>query len=153
MASSSSKPGGQSSTTKAPSGGKKTLYDFLGEGKVADVVLWRKKRLSAGILAGFTALWLLFEVEEYHFVTLLCNMAIAAILVFFIWSNVAVLFGLSPPKIPEVRILSEQAFKEFVETLHRKLSRFASVLHRIAFGDDLKRCRLYTSDTSVKWMI
>ncbi|XP_073117011.1 reticulon-like protein B2 isoform X3 [Elaeis guineensis] len=181
MQRSSSKPGGQLLTTKAPSGGPKALYDFLGGGKVADVVLWRNKRLSAGILAGFTVIWLLFEVVEYHFVTLLCHMAIAAILVAFIWSNVAALFGLSPPKIPEVRILSQQAFKEFVETLHPKLSRLVSILHRVAFGEDLKlllfvndsfpswllcsvlykykslsafrRCRLYTSDTGVKWMI
>ncbi|XP_010926506.1 reticulon-like protein B2 isoform X1 [Elaeis guineensis] len=138
MQRSSSKPGGQLLTTKAPSGGPKALYDFLGGGKVADVVLWRNKRLSAGILAGFTVIWLLFEVVEYHFVTLLCHMAIAAILVAFIWSNVAALFGLSPPKIPEVRILSQQAFKEFVETLHPKLSRLVSILHRVAFGEDLK---------------
>ncbi|XP_073117010.1 reticulon-like protein B6 isoform X2 [Elaeis guineensis] len=152
MQRSSSKPGGQLLTTKAPSGGPKALYDFLGGGKVADVVLWRNKRLSAGILAGFTVIWLLFEVVEYHFVTLLCHMAIAAILVAFIWSNVAALFGLSPPKIPEVRILSQQAFKEFVETLHPKLSRLVSILHRVAFGEDLKLL-LFVNDSFPSWLL
>ncbi|XP_008782310.1 reticulon-like protein B1 [Phoenix dactylifera] len=128
--------GGQSSTKTT--GRQKPLHDLLAGGKVADVVLWENKWLSAGMLAGVTAIWLLFQVVEYHFVTLLCHMAIAAIVVVFIWSNGAALLGLSPPKIPEARFLSEQAFKEFVVTFHSKLSQFGSILHGIACGKDLK---------------
>ena len=38
---------------------------------VADVLLWRDRNLSAGILAGATVTWFLFDVVEYNAVTLL----------------------------------------------------------------------------------
>lgn len=58
---------------------------------VADILLWRNKYLSAGVLAGATVIWFLFEVAEYHFLTLLCHISITTMLVVFIWSNVAAL--------------------------------------------------------------
>jgi len=59
---------------------------------VADILLWRNKHLSAGILAGVTLIWFLFEVVEYHFFTLLCHLFILTMVLVFIWSNAAPLF-------------------------------------------------------------
>lgn len=56
---------------------------------VADILLWRSKYLPAGILAGATTIWFLFEVVEYPFLTLMCHISIIAMLVVFVWSNVA----------------------------------------------------------------
>ena len=36
----------------------------------ADLFLWRNKKISVGVLAGATAIWLLFEVLEYHLLML-----------------------------------------------------------------------------------
>lgn len=58
---------------------------------VADVLLWRNKHLSAGIVAGATFVWFLFEVLEYHFLPLMCHISIVAMLVLFIWSNLEAL--------------------------------------------------------------
>ncbi|KAJ8510312.1 hypothetical protein OPV22_000746 [Ensete ventricosum] len=113
------------------------LHDLLGRGKVADILLWRNKYLSAGVLAGATVIWFLFEVAEYHFLTLLCHISITTMLVVFIWSNVAALMDRYPPRIPKV-ILSEDAFREFALSFHAKLTRGISVLHDIASGKDLK---------------
>ncbi|XP_074589841.1 reticulon-like protein B9 [Curcuma longa] len=116
---------------------KRSLHDHLGGGKVADVLLWRNKYLSAGILTGATVVWFMFEVAEYHFLTLMCYTTISTMLVIFIWSNFATLTDRSPPKIPEI-ILSEHAFKELTSSLHSKISGFASTLQDIARGKDLK---------------
>ncbi|KAG9160609.1 hypothetical protein Leryth_019325 [Lithospermum erythrorhizon] len=53
----------------------------------ADVFLWRNKKVSAGVLGGATAIWLLFDVLEYHFLTLICNGLILTLAVLFLWSN------------------------------------------------------------------
>lgn len=67
---------------------------ILMSGAVADIALWRNKRLSASILIGITTVWILFEVAEYHFLTLLCHASIAAMLFVFIWSNGAAMLDL-----------------------------------------------------------
>lgn len=64
--------------------------DFIVGGyAVADILLWKNRNLSAGILAGATLIWFLFDVVEYNIIPLLCQIAILAMLVIFIWSNAA----------------------------------------------------------------
>ncbi|XP_020594553.1 reticulon-like protein B9, partial [Phalaenopsis equestris] len=79
-------------TTTRLFGSHRPLHELFGGRKVADVVLWRKKRLSAAIMAGFSVLWFLLEVVEYHFLTLLCHISITGMLLLFIWSSSAALF-------------------------------------------------------------
>lgn len=43
--------------------------------------------MSASILGAATAAWVLFEVAEFHFLTLACYAAMIAMLTFFIWTN------------------------------------------------------------------
>ncbi|RCV16683.1 hypothetical protein SETIT_3G157600v2 [Setaria italica] len=117
---------------------RRSVHKLLGGRKAADVMLWRDKNLSAGILAGATLVWFLFDVVEYNLVTLLCHIALLGVLLLFIWSNAAPLFDRQPPQIPEV-IVSEQAFREIAQTTHYKLAHFVSILYDIACGKDLKK--------------
>jgi hypothetical protein len=57
-------------------------------------MLWRDKTVSASIIAAATVAWFLFEVAEYHFLTLVCYAAMIGMLVFFIWTNAAAFFNL-----------------------------------------------------------
>ncbi|OVA14260.1 Reticulon [Macleaya cordata] len=118
-------------------GRKRPLHAVFGGGRVADVLLWRKKNISAAILIGITIIWFLFEVVEYNFLTLLCHASITTMLVVFIWSNGAALFDRTPPKIPEI-ILSESAFKKAASTFHSKLYLLFTTIYDIACGKDLK---------------
>ncbi|PON38947.1 Reticulon [Parasponia andersonii] len=117
-------------------GREKPIYEVLGGGKVADVLLWKKRNISAAILIGMTVIWFLFEVVEYNFVTLLCHISITIMLVFFIWSSGAETFKWTPPKIPEV-VLQESAFREVASTFHRRFNQLLSKLLDIACGRDL----------------
>lgn len=126
-----------SSSSSRLFGRQKPLHHLLGGGRVADILLWRNKRLSAGILAAVTSIWILFEVAEYHLLTLLCHLSIVIMLVVFVWSNGAPLFDRAPPRIPEV-ILSERTFKEAALVFHAKFNRLMSILHDIACGKNLK---------------
>ncbi|KAF6986035.1 hypothetical protein CFC21_003829 [Triticum aestivum] len=117
---------------------QRPVHRFLGGRKVADVLLWRDRNLSAGMLAGATAVWFLFDVAEYNFVTLLCHAALLGMLLLFLWSVTAPLFDRAPPRVPEV-IVSEHAFRETAMAVHRKLERSVAVLYDIACGKDLKK--------------
>lgn len=60
----------------------------------ADILLWRKKQVTIGILAGGTVIWLLFECMGYHLITFICHSFILALSALFLCSNVAVFSGL-----------------------------------------------------------
>lgn len=55
----------------------------------ADVLLWRNRQISAGILASGTVIWFLFECVGYHLVTFICHSIILTLSTLFLWSNLA----------------------------------------------------------------
>lgn len=60
---------------------------FLFLSTAADVLLWRNKKISGGVLGVATAVWVLFELIEYHLLTLVCHCAILALAGLFVWSK------------------------------------------------------------------
>ncbi|RZC58090.1 hypothetical protein C5167_005393 [Papaver somniferum] len=116
---------------------ERSLHSVFGGGRAADLLLWRKRNISAAILMGITVIWFLFEVFEYQFLPLLCHLSITLMLITFIWSNGAVLFNRSPPRIPEM-ILSESTFKKVASAVHTNLNYFINTIYDIACGKDLK---------------
>ncbi|CAL4977704.1 unnamed protein product [Urochloa decumbens] len=118
-------------------GRERTLHAALGGRRAADIILWRDKRASAAILGAATAAWGLFEVAEFHFLTLVCYAAMIGMLVFFIWTNASSFFNLPAPRIPET-LLSERATRQAIQDGHRRLSRAVETLYDIACGRDIK---------------
>ncbi|XP_021292402.1 reticulon-like protein B9 [Herrania umbratica] len=116
-------------------GRERPMHAILGGGKVADVLLWRERNLSASLLIGVTAIWFLFEVVEYNFVTLLCHISITTMLVIFIWCMTADYFGWTRPKIPEL-LSNEHAFREVVSAFHWRFNQFLSKFLHIAGGKE-----------------
>ncbi|KAG4996968.1 hypothetical protein JHK84_028001 [Glycine max] len=55
--------------------------------RAADMLLWRNKKFSIGALGRATVVWVLFELLEYHLLTLLCHILILFLAVLFLWSN------------------------------------------------------------------
>ncbi|XP_072965709.1 reticulon-like protein B2 [Typha angustifolia] len=127
----------QTSTYAKLFGHERPLYELLGKGKAADIIMWRNKPLSGGILIGFTMTWFLFEVMEYHFITLLCHTSILAMLVLFIWSNFAPLVDMPPPESYVVK-LAKEVQEKIAVAFPRWLSMFMTTLQEIARGKDLK---------------
>ncbi|XP_058223727.1 reticulon-like protein B2 [Rhododendron vialii] len=113
------------------------LHKVLGGGKPADVFLWRDKKISAGVLGGATAIWVLFDVLEYHFLTLVCHALILGLAMLFLWSNASTFINKSPPRIPEVHI-PEEPVLEFASALRIEINRAFGILRETASGKDLK---------------
>lgn len=59
----------------------------------ADIILWRNKPISGGIVAGATIIWLLFEWIGYHLLAFICHFLILSLTVCFIWSNASSFVG------------------------------------------------------------
>ncbi|WVZ72170.1 hypothetical protein U9M48_020674, partial [Paspalum notatum var. saurae] len=131
-------------------GRERTLHEALGGRRAADVVLWRDKKASACILAAATAAWFLFEVAEYHLLTLLCYAAMVGMLVFFLWTNASSFLDLPVPRIPETP-LSERATRQAIHGVHSRVYRLVETLYDIACGKDIKMFILvrYSSLTSI----
>lgn len=72
--------------------------------EAADVLLWKDKKTSAAVVGGATILWVLFEIVEYHLLTLVSHVLIVALTILFLWSNATVFIKKSPPDVPEVQI-------------------------------------------------
>uniref|UniRef100_A0ACD5VJT2 Uncharacterized protein n=1 Tax=Avena sativa TaxID=4498 RepID=A0ACD5VJT2_AVESA len=119
-------------------GREKPVHAVLGGGKPADLVLWRNKKISGGVLAGATAIWLLFEVMEYHLLTLLGHCLILSLATLFLWSNACTFINKSPPNIPEVKI-PEDMIVNIARSLRYEINRGFSTLRDIGQGRDLKK--------------
>lgn len=119
-------------------GREKPLHKVLGGGKPADVFLWRDKKVSAGVLGGATAAWVLFDVLEYHLLTLLCHGLMLAVVGLFLWSSANTFIKKSPPDIPKV-IIPEEPVMKAASALRIEINRGFAVLRDIASGKDLKK--------------
>ncbi|OWM72900.1 reticulon-like protein B14 [Punica granatum] len=115
------------------SGRRRPLHKTLGGGKVADVLLWKNKRVSGGLLMGATVIWFLFEVAEYHVVTLLCHIILAAMSFVFIWSNLAPLVQRDPPTVYIFQLSDSTCKYVFAE-----INRFLLKVYDISCGKDRK---------------
>ncbi|GAB2302550.1 Reticulon-like protein B4 [Dionaea muscipula] len=119
-------------------GREKPIHRVLGGGKLADVLLWRNKKISAGVLGGVTLLWSLFEVFEYHLLTFICHLLIVSLAVFFLWTNASSFVNKVPPRIPDLYI-PEDPVLQFASALRYEINRGIVALRDIGSGRDLKK--------------
>ncbi|XP_074319728.1 reticulon-like protein B5 [Silene latifolia] len=119
-------------------GRKQPVHKVLGGGKSADVFMWRDKKISATVLGVATVIWFLFELLEYHLLTLVCHILIFTLSVLFLWSNASAFVKKAPPRIPDVHI-PENALLEFASALRSEINQVLAVLRDVASGKDLKK--------------
>ncbi|XP_047970882.1 reticulon-like protein B1 [Salvia hispanica] len=119
-------------------GREKPVHKVLGGGKPADIFLWRDKKVTGGVLGLATAIWVLFELLEYHLLTLVCHILILGLAVVFLWSNASTFINKSPPKIPEV-VLPQDVVLGVASALRTEINSLFALLRVVASGRDLKK--------------
>lgn len=117
---------------------QRSIHQILGGGKHADVILWRHKFMSAGIVGGSTIAWLLFEKSGYTLLTILGNTLLISIVVLFIWSNAATFLNRSPPPLPDLEI-SEERVVSLALAVRDQINKALAIAHNIALGKDFKQ--------------
>lgn len=115
----------------------RSVHQILGGGKHADILLWRDKFMSAGILGGFTVAYLLFEHSGYTLLKIIANLLLVCFAVLFVWSNAAVFLNRSPPPLPNFQI-SEEAATSLALALRVEINKVMATGHDIALGRDFK---------------
>lgn len=116
---------------------EKPVHDLLGGGKAADILLWRNKKKTIGMLGFSTLIWALFELIEYHFLSLICHVLILVLGVHFLWSNTLNLIYRCP-QFPQVA-LEEDTVLQVATALRIEINNALEVLREIASGKDLKK--------------
>ncbi|XP_074295607.1 reticulon-like protein B14 isoform X1 [Silene latifolia] len=115
-------------------GPNRPLHSIIGSGRVADVLLWRNKTLSASILGGFSTIWFLFEVVELHFVTMLCYILMLSMLLLFTWIQASNFFRWRPPTIYDIQVSESTA-----RHIHSRVNKLLIKFYRLSCGQDLAR--------------
>lgn len=114
-------------------GRQKPVHHILGGGKSADVMLWRNKKISASVLTGATAIWVLFEWLNYNFLPLLCFALVIIMIAQFVWSTF-----LNRSKVPRLRLPSE-LFVNIATSLGAEVNRALAFLQNVACGGNIKQ--------------
>ncbi|KAD4585940.1 hypothetical protein E3N88_23541 [Mikania micrantha] len=96
------------------------------------------KKVSGGVVGFATLIWVLFELVEYHLLTLVCHTLILALAVLFLWSNASSFINKSAPRFPEV-VLPEDIVLGVASALRIEINRALVILRSIALGKDLKK--------------
>ncbi|KAJ0028480.1 hypothetical protein Pint_35250 [Pistacia integerrima] len=68
---------------------QRTVHEILGGGLVADVILWRQKNLTLGILMVTFAAWVVFEGSGYTLLSLVSSVLLLLFAILFIWAKSA----------------------------------------------------------------
>lgn len=119
-------------------GRQKSIHNILGGGKSADVMLWRNKKISSGMLVGATAVWLIFEWLDYHFVTITCFSLVIGMIIQFVWTNASGMLNRSTSDVPRL-VLPDDLFVNLAVAMGTQINQFLSFIQDVACGRNLKQ--------------
>ncbi|OIV94744.1 hypothetical protein TanjilG_12957 [Lupinus angustifolius] len=84
-------------------------YSSGGSNIVKDVVLWREKKLSASVLIVATATWVLMEVYQFNFLTIISWLAMFVVTSIFLYANMFRLLGKETLNLSRLELTQETA--------------------------------------------
>ncbi|AES94781.1 hypothetical protein MtrunA17_Chr5g0402811 [Medicago truncatula] len=96
-------------TTPSHTSGNNFVSQDSGNDIMNDIVLWRRKKLSAIVLIVATSSWMLLEVCQFNFLTLISWLAIFVVTSIFLYSNMLTFFGKEPPNLLRLELKEETA--------------------------------------------
>ncbi|KAK0585070.1 hypothetical protein LWI29_023035 [Acer saccharum] len=112
---------------------QRTIHDVLGGGLVADVILWRRKNLTVGILLVTLAAWLVFERSGYTLLSLVSSVLLLLCAILFLWAKSAAILNRPAPPLPELH-LSEEMANEVTAFVRTHVNDLLSAFQDIALG-------------------
>ncbi|QCE04230.1 riboflavin kinase [Vigna unguiculata] len=128
---------------------QRTLHEILGGGQVADLILWRRKNQTMGILLVTLAVWIVFERSGYTLLSLVSNVFLLLIVILFLWAKSAAILNRPAPPLPQLH-LSEELANEVTDFIRTRVNDLLSVSQDIALGKDSK---LFLKVAAYLWLI
>ncbi|KAL0714366.1 hypothetical protein Bca4012_021345 [Brassica carinata] len=114
---------------------ERTVHEILGGGISADVMLWRKRNVSVGIVTVTIGSWMVFESFSYTILTLLSSVLLLLLSILFLWSKSASILNRPSPPLPEFQV-SEAMAEEASKLLRIHVNKLLQVSYDIAMGRD-----------------
>ncbi|GMH09785.1 hypothetical protein Nepgr_011626 [Nepenthes gracilis] len=112
-----------------------TVHQILGGGFVADVVLWRQKNTSLGIVLITASVWLVFNRSGYTLLSLISSVLLLLLTILFLWAKSAALLNRPAPPVPDLNLSKDMVDK--VGALIRACINYLLLVSRdIALGKD-----------------
>ncbi|BFG36330.1 hypothetical protein CerSpe_226030 [Prunus speciosa] len=128
---------------------QRTLHEILGGGlgfmgliihafagsTVADVILWRQKNLTLGILLVTLSAWVVFEKSGYTLLSLVSSVLLLLMSILFLWAKSAAILNRPAPPLPQLQ-LSEEMVNEMAASIRSRVNALLSVSQDISLGKD-----------------
>ncbi|KAL9418736.1 hypothetical protein AB3S75_036648 [Citrus x aurantiifolia] len=147
-----------SSSTSAPAagaGGFKllnrhgTVHQFMGGGRTADVLLWKRRRVSFGVIVVATVAWLIFERSGLPFLSVCSDVLLLLIVLMFIRANFAAFRNKQLESLPELEV-SEEMVNNAAASFRVKINYLLLMAHDITVGKDF---RLFFQVVAYLWLL
>ncbi|XP_050377003.1 reticulon-like protein B12 [Argentina anserina] len=116
-------------------GRQRSLHEILGGGLVADVILWRQKDVTMGILLVALAAWVVFEKSGYTLLSLVSSVLLLLFVILFLWATAVAILNRPAPPLPEFQ-LSEEMGNEAAAVIRTRVNALLLVSQDISLGKD-----------------
>ncbi|KAL2597823.1 hypothetical protein AAZV13_11G186300 [Glycine max] len=120
-------------------GRKRPLRVILGSGLIADIILWRNRKISASVLVGVTFIWLFFKRMDCTLISFICDSLILLLAMLFLWSHLTSFIDTSPPPELSAFILPKGLLVSTAISVTRILNHLLITFGIVASGQDLKK--------------
>ncbi|KAM5556837.1 reticulon-like protein B16 [Rosa sericea] len=114
-----------------------SVHDCFGGGQAADVLLWRRRRVSIGAIVAATVSWLLFERSGLSCLSICSDILLILVVLQFLRANYAVFRNKQLQTIPEL-VVSEEMVNNAAASFRVKINNVLLMAHDITIGKDFK---------------
>ncbi|KAG5533620.1 hypothetical protein RHGRI_027713 [Rhododendron griersonianum] len=130
-------------------GRQTTVHQMMGGGRAADVILWKRRHVSFGIIIVATVAWLLFERSGVSLLSICSDVLLILVVLLFIRANYAASKNKQPQTLPEL-VLSEEMVNNAAASFRVKINYALLVAHDITLGKDF---RLFFKVVICLWLL
>ncbi|CAN7050741.1 unnamed protein product [Brassica oleracea var. botrytis] len=147
--------GGGSTSDYRLLGRQVTVHQFMGGGKgesflSADLLLWRRRNHSLGVIVLSTAAWLTFELSGLPFLSVSSDVLLIGIIISFVHAQVSSFRNSrQADSLPEL-VLSEEMVNSTAASFRVKLNHLLVMAHDVTVGNDF---RLFFKVVICLWLL
>lgn len=128
---------------------QRSLHQIMGGGTAADVILWKRRRVTFGIIVIATIAWLIFEWTEISLLSISSDVLLVVVLIQFLRANYAVARNRQLKPLPELE-LSEEMVNSAAASFRVKINYMLLMAHDITLGKDF---RLFFKVVVCLWLL
>ncbi|KAL3650341.1 hypothetical protein CASFOL_006744 [Castilleja foliolosa] len=119
------------------SGRQAIVHQLVGGGKAADVILWRRRCVSCGIIIVATVSWIMVERSGISFLSLCSDVLLVLVVLMYLRANYAVFRKKQLQTLPEL-VLSEEIVNNAASSFRVKVNYMLLMAHDITLGKDFR---------------